>query len=291
VTRAGRALLCGGLLLAAAVPLPVSAGGGAVEARLDPVRVIEASEAAIGRTVGAHALTDTKGRRFTLADYRGRPLVISLVYSSCSSVCPTTTQHLLDAVTEARRSLGADRFSMLTVGFDARNDTPRRMATFAEQQGIPLATWRVASGEDSALSALLRDLGFTALAGAGGFEHITQTTIVDADGRIYRHVYGDDFPLQVFVEPLKELVFGITTAFTPSGLIDRLRFLCTVYDPSQGRYRTDYAIAFGIGIGGTSLVIFGLILARAIVRNRRLLAARAARPVVLPPRRPARTAS
>ncbi len=263
--------------LAATLAL-LSAPGAATEARLDPRRALAQSEAALGGTLGDYRLTDTQGRRFSLADYRGRPLVISLIYTSCSAVCPTTTQHLLNAVAEARRSLGDDRFAMLTVGFDARNDTPQRMATFARQQGIPAATWRVASGDEATLAALMRDLGFSYAAAAGGFDHVTQTSIIDAEGRVHRHVYGDDFPLPVFVEPLKEAVFGTTTrAFTMPALVDRLRFLCTVYDPSQGRYRTSYAIALGIGIGGLSLLITGIIFGRAWVRNRRLRAALAGR--------------
>jgi protein SCO1/2 len=265
--------------LAAALAWMAAPGAApASEARLDPRHALARSEAALGGTLGDHRLTDTQGRRFALADYRGRPLVISLIYTSCSTVCPTTTQHLLNAVTEARRSLGDDRFAMLTIGFDARNDTPQRMATFARQQGIPTATWRVASGDETTLAALLRDLGFSYAAAAGGFDHVTQTSIIDAEGRVHRHVYGDDFPLPVFVEPLKETVFGTATrALTMPALVDRLRFLCTVYDPSQGRYRTSYAIALGIGIGGLSLLIAGILFGRAWVRNRRLLAALAGR--------------
>jgi protein SCO1/2 len=181
-------------------------------------------------------------------------------------------------VAEARRSIGAERFAMLTVGFDARNDTPQRMAAFARQQGIPLATWRVASGDAETLAALMRDLGFSYRNAAGGFDHVTQTSIIDTEGRVHRHVYGDDFPLPVFIEPLKETVFGTTTrALSTEALIDRLRFLCTVYDPSQGRYRTSYAIALGIGIGGLSLVIAGTLFARAWRRNRRLQALAAGR--------------
>lgn len=259
--------LISGLALAASIAAPALAA----DAPLDPQRALAQSEAALGTLVGAHRLTDSQGQSFSLSDYRGRPLVISLIYTSCSTVCPTTTQHLLDAVAEARRSVGADRFAVLTVGFDARNDTPQRMAVFARQHSIPLATWRAASGDATTLAALMRDLGFSYQTAAGGFDHVTQTSIIDAEGRVHRNVYGDDFPLPVFIEPLKETVFGTATrALTVPALIDRLRFLCTVYDPSQGRYRTSYAIALGIGIGGLSLIIAGIIFGRAWTRNRRL---------------------
>jgi protein SCO1/2 len=53
------------------------------------------------------------------------------------------------------------------------------------------------------------------------------------------------------------------------GLADRLRFLCTVYDPKTGRYRTDYAIYIGVGTGGLSLVLMACVIVRTWRSNRR----------------------
>jgi protein SCO1/2 len=244
--------------------------------RLDTAAALEKSEAAIGRTLGGHILASADGLPLKLDVFRGKPLVVSLVYTACMAICPATTQQLKSAVARARKAVGDDEFHVLTVGFDARNDTPRRMAAFAIDQDVAGdPRWRVASGEPATLDALLADVGFSYSAAAGGFEHVVQTTIVDAEGRVYRQVYGDDFPIQIFIEPLKELVFGVTTrSFSPGALADRLRFLCTVYDPATGRYRTDYAIYIGIFTGGLSLVIMAVIIARMWLGNRRLQQAR-----------------
>jgi protein SCO1/2 len=234
----------------------------AAATRLDAAQAIARSEQAVGRSVGAYSLIDAKGAPLALASYRGKPLVVSLVYSTCSSVCPTSTQHLIAVVAEASRVIGADRFEVLTVGFDARHDTPARLSQFAAAQGIPLSNWRLASGDDATLQALLRDLGFSYAAVAGGFDHIAQTTIIDAEGRIYRQVYGDDFPLQVFIEPLKDVVYGRSASFSPAGLLDRLKYICTTYDPGGGRYRIDYGLVFGSVIAALSLGVFGALLWR-----------------------------
>jgi protein SCO1/2 len=242
----------------------VLVAGPAAAARIDEASAVERSEAAIGRIVSDHVLIGSDGRALRLAELRGRPLVVSLVYTSCSSICPTATQTLRSAVERARLAVGADSFDVLTVGFDASADTPGRLSAFAREQGIDGdPRWRLASGEPSVLARLLDEVGFSYSAVAGGFEHVAQTTILDGDGRVYRQVYGDAFPIQVFVEPLKELVFGTSVrALSLPGLADRIRFLCTVYDPATGRYRTDFAIAFGIGIGGLSLAIMGVIVTR-----------------------------
>jgi len=221
-------------------------------------QAITQSQAAIGNLVKEYKLNDSDGRRFSLADYRGKPLVISLVYTSCATVCPIMTQTLHDAVTQAGNVIGADRFNILTIGFDATKDTPRRMALYASDQNIDLPNWRFASGNRQTILSLLDDLGFSYASVAGGFDHIAQTTIIDVDGRVYRHVYGDDFPVQVFVEPLKDTVFGLKRDITVSGLIDRFRFFCTSFDPNLGRYTTNYLEAFaGMAVGALSFILIG----------------------------------
>jgi protein SCO1/2 len=250
--------------LAAAIALSWLALGSTAVAdkRLDPKQALARSEGAIGRVLGAYTLTRTDGAPISLATLRDKPLVVSLVYSACSSVCPVTTQRLIDAVNEANRAFGADRFEVLTIGFDARNDTPRRMAQFATLQGITAPNWRVASADPATISAVLRDLGFSYVTVAGGFDHVTQTTVVDRGGRVFRHVYGDDFPMRMLMEPLRELVSGQSAPLTVGGIIDRIKFICTTFDPGAGRYKIDYGLIFGSSIGALSLLIFFLLIVR-----------------------------
>jgi len=237
---------------------------------LDPDRSLEVSQQAIGRTVGNHRLIASTGETVVLNDLRGKALVISLVYTSCTHVCPMITQRLRKSVEEARRMMGPDRFTVVTVGFDARNDTPMRMAAYARAQGVDLPNWKFFSGDNATISALAKDLGFTYVASGGGYLHISQITIVDRDGRIYRQVYGDDFPIQVFMEPLKEAVYGTVGTFLRlDGLIDRVRFLCTVYDPNQGRYRISYSIAMAFLTGIISLGATAVVISRAWLNSRR----------------------
>jgi protein SCO1/2 len=243
-----------GLLLAGLWPLAP-----AMAARIDATEALQKSEAAIGGATGDHRLLSADGQPLHLSELRGRPLIVSLIYTSCSTVCPAGTETLKAAVAEARRMLGDEAFAVLTLGFDARNDTPGRMAAFAidhDIAGDPL--WHVASASPAVLQSLLAEVGFSYDGAAGGFEHVVQTTILDKTGRVYRQVYGDAYPVQVLMEPLKQLVFGLTTRdFTPAALLDRLQFLCTVFDPKTGRYKTDYTIFFEIGIGGLVLALLG----------------------------------
>lgn len=260
------------LVLSLLLAVPASAQG----ARIDAETAFARSQAAIGNQTGPHLVVDHRGREFSLADLRGRPLVVSLIFTSCATVCPVTTQHLRDAVLTARKTFGEDSFAVLTFGFDAAGDRPAQLAAFAGAQrltGIP--GWTLASADEATIAALLDDVGFSFATVAGGFDHVTQTTILDADGRVFRQIYGDDFPLPMLVEPLKALIFGTSTqSMAPADLWDRLRFLCTIYDPAAGAYRFDYGILFGITFGGLSLLAMAAVILKLWLERQRALRAR-----------------
>jgi protein SCO1/2 len=228
----------------------------AVARELDPGEALRTSQAAIGRTLGGYEFTTAAGGTLRLEELRGRPVVLSLIYTSCYQVCSGLTLHLRDTVQVARDALGADRFAVVTVGFDAASDTPSRMRLYARERGAEMPGWHFASADATVIERLARDTGFTFFASPKGFDHITQTTIVDATGRIVLQVYGEDFAPPLVVEPLKKLVWGGKfERGTLEGLVDRVRLLCTIYDPTSGRYRFDYSLIVNILAGGLALGI------------------------------------
>jgi protein SCO1/2 len=230
-------------------------GTGAAQPVLDREQVLRASEAAVGREIAAdYRFTDTAGRPVALGELRGSPVVVSLIYTSCYHTCPMVTEYLAEVVRMARKVLGDDGFHVLTIGFDTANDHPVRMRQFAQERGIDDPNWQFLSADATTIAGLTRDLGFSYVASVKGFDHMTQATVLDRDGRVYRQVYGDRFPPPVLVEPLKELVFQTPPqAGLISSLANDVRLFCTVFDPSTGRYRFDYSIFVEIFVAATCL--------------------------------------
>jgi len=231
------------------------------------------SQGAIGNRIGDFAFTAGDGRRVRLADFRGKPLVISLIYTSCYHICPTTTQHLAKGVRIARAALGPDSFSVLTIGFDTANDTPAAMQHFAREQGVKLPQWEFLSADPMTMESVTRELGFISYRAPNGFDHLIQATIIDAQGKIYRQVYGMKFEIPLLVEPLKELIFGAPAGPSLlSSVSNRIKLFCTVYDPASGEYRIDYSLFVEIIIGLSSIGVVSFFLIREWRRNRRRLA-------------------
>jgi len=223
-------------------------------AALDLDVAMKQSRAAIGRTAGAYVFTDTEGQRVQLSDLRGKPLLVSFVYTGCGQVCPTTTRFLDNAVQQALRALGADAFNVATIGFNLPFDNAAAMRQFAKHQGIDRAQWRFLSPDAGSVDRLTADFGFTYAAGTGGFDHVTQLSVVDARGRIVQQIYGESFDPGLLVSAIRGAVAGTPLpAQDLSDLIARVRILCTVYDPVSGRYRLDYGVFIEIFAGLTVL--------------------------------------
>ena len=74
------------------------------------------------------SLTDHNGQPRTLADFKGKAVVLFFGFTQCPDVCPTT----MTEVAEAKRLLGADgeRLQGLFVSIDPERDTPEIMKQY-----------------------------------------------------------------------------------------------------------------------------------------------------------------
>ncbi len=236
----------------------------------DLERALQVSQAAIGRPLGDYLLQDRLHRPVRIADYRGKPLVISFVYTSCFEVCPTGTQFLARAVRAARAALGDSSFSVLTVGFNQPFDAPDAMAAFARQNGISDAGWEFVGADNQIVQALATDIGFTYYRTPRGFDHLTQVSIVDSEGAVFTQIYGDTFELPMLVGPLKDLLSGTAVRRGGfDGLWGKVKLFCTVYDPATGQYRFSYTIFVELFAGLTFLGALGFVYIRERRRSQR----------------------
>lgn len=234
----------------------------------DQVAALRKAGSAIGNDVSDVVLSGPGGKAAPLRQFAGKPLIIAMVYTGCTDVCPTLIDSLQAAVDTARESLGADSFNVITVGFDTRHDTPERMASLARQHGVRLDNWRFLAGDVDNITRLAEATGFSFTPSAGGFEHSGLVSIVDGDGKVYSQVFGATFEPPVIVEPLKDAILGAPgPILSLDGVIDRVRFYCTVYNPNTGRYYFNYSLFIGIAIGLACLATIAGWLTREFLRS------------------------
>jgi protein SCO1/2 len=218
---------------------------------LDESEALRAAEAAIGRTLPDTELLDRRGRPVRLSDYRGKPLLVSFIYTGCFQVCPAQTRALYEAVQGLDRMLGEHQFNVVSIGFNQPFDSPEAMRSFARQHRIDYRNWEFLSPPRQSVEALTRAFGFSYVATPAGFDHVLGVTVVDAGGRIHAQVYGDRLRADQLGAPLRELLLKTPPVATSTlaAVVERVRILCTVYDPETGEYRYDIKLILEI-IGG-----------------------------------------
>ena len=283
LVQAWRGLLCAALLA-------VSAGGALADltpgtpgaaARqpgevpsLDEREALRLTQAAVGRSVPDFELRDRRGQAVRLSSYRGKPLLVSFVYTGCFQICPTQTRALYEAVKGLDRMLGERQFNVVSIGFNQPFDSPEAMRSFAAQHRIEHRNWEFLSPSREQVDALTRAFGFSWVATPAGFDHLLGVTVVDANGRIHAQVLGDRLRADRLGEPLRQLLLDQPppTPSTLEAVVERVRILCTVYDPETGEYRYDYKLILEI-IGGAlfffSVLVYLLLEWRRQRRERR----------------------
>lgn len=225
-------------------------------AAFDPAVALRASQAAVGKALPDFTLLDREGRPVRLSHYRGKPLLVSFIYTGCFQVCPATTRVLLDAVKQMQARFGANQFNVISIGFNQPADSPQALKSFAIQNGINYPNWEFLSPHISIVNSLTDNFGFTQVATAAGFDHLLQLTLVDAQGKIYRQIYGDNLSGDILGEPLRQLLSNtpVAESVNLSSIIDKVRILCTVYDPVSGEYRIKDGLILEIAGGLTFLL-------------------------------------
>jgi protein SCO1/2 len=82
-------------------------------------RLTDVTGAAIGKELN---LLDHNGKPRTLADFRGKVVVVFFGFAQCPDVCPTTLAELANVAKELGKD--ADRMQVLFVTVDPERDTP-----------------------------------------------------------------------------------------------------------------------------------------------------------------------
>jgi protein SCO1/2 len=258
IVRAAAVAAVLGLLAAFLPRVYAEEGAAAGGSPLDERKALAFSQSVVGKAVRDYTLIDRDGQPLRLSRYRGKPLLVSFVYTGCFHICPTTTKFLAKAVSAATDALGEDSFNVVSIGFNLPFDTPSAMRTFAKQQGVTAKNWEFLSPDPATLEDLTRDFGFLYYVTPKGYDHLIQVTLLDQQGRVYRQIYGDSFELPMLVVPMKDLVTGTPTPFDNlAAFAERVRILCTVYDPASGRYRVNYALVIELLVGA-SIIFFGV---------------------------------
>jgi protein SCO1/2 len=130
-------------------------------------------------------LADAAGRPHSLADYRGKVVLLFFGYTQCPDVCPTTMADLKSVM----QTLGpdADRTQVLFVTLDPARDTPALLAQYVPSFDARFVGLR---GDDEATARTAKDFKvfFQKVPTSSGdgytLDHTAGTYVFGPDGRL-----------------------------------------------------------------------------------------------------------
>jgi protein SCO1 len=172
--RVAVALLIVGVLALGAIVLAASGGG---DDGNEPVAAGNTFAGAVmpeGVRAPDFELRNQEGERVSMRSLRGRPVIVTFLYTNCEETCPIQAQTVRGALDELGHDVPA-----LAIAVDPPNDTPRSARKFLAEQR---ATGRLdfVLGSRAQLRPLWR--GFAIQPQSVKTEHQARFTLVDARG-------------------------------------------------------------------------------------------------------------
>lgn len=141
-------------------------------------------------------LPDADGRRRTLAEFKGKLVVVFFGYVQCPDVCPTTLLELA----QAREALGADgaRVQGVFVTVDPERDTPEIVKAYAAAFGADFIGLRGTPEETRAVAKHFKVFYNKvpgSSAGSYSVDHTAGSYVFDTQGRVRLFTrYGSGAP-------------------------------------------------------------------------------------------------
>jgi protein SCO1/2 len=131
------------------------------------------------------ALTDHTGKARTLADFRGKAVVLFFGFTHCPDVCPTT----LADMAQVKRKLGplGERVQVLFVTVDPERDTQDKLARYVPAFDPSFLGLR---GDPEATRAVAKEFKIYfekrpgATPGEYSVDHSAQSYVIDPQGRL-----------------------------------------------------------------------------------------------------------
>ena len=205
---------------------------------------------------------DETGRTVKLGEYfKGKPVVLSLVYYDCPQLCNLVLNGLMNVLKTLPMQPGKD-FEAVTVSFDPKEKpelASQKRDTYLQKLANPDANngWHFLTGEEEAIKLLTRSVGFRFVWDpfSKQYAHSSALIVITPEGKVSRYFYGFEFPP-------RDVRFGLLDASGGKigSLADQIILYCYQYDPTRGTYNLVLMRLMRIFGGVTIVTLIALIL-------------------------------
>lgn len=157
-----------------------------------------------GDTMPFFDLTNERGEKIGLESFRGRPFVLTFLFTRCPmpNFCPRMSKNFAELQQAIRRGTGAvAETRLLSITIDPQFDTPRILAEYGKSEEADPAIWTFATGGPSQIDALTQAFAVYRAQEGGTISHGLTTALIDRNGTIAKLWRGNGWtPAEVLRE-------------------------------------------------------------------------------------------
>jgi protein SCO1/2 len=139
-------------------------------------------------------LVDSAGKPFDLSELKGKVVVVSFIYTTCSGVCPATTQTMVGvrrALEEAK--LWGSSVEFVSITLDPRRDSADALRQYAKVFRADELAWHFLTGPPGEVESVIRAWGmWVRTLPSGTLDHPSRVFLLDPRGR-QREIYNLEF--------------------------------------------------------------------------------------------------
>jgi protein SCO1/2 len=162
------------------------------------------------------ALVNQNGKRVALCDFRGKAIVMTFLYTSCTDVCPLLV-HTAVTVDSKLTAEERKRVRFVAVTVDPVRDTPAKLKAFMKSRGLDESRWQLLTGDVAGVTRAIADYGVLVRpAPRGDFVHNSVFIVIDAAGVERTEFHGVATPPSAIVEAVR-MVLREPLATRPGG--------------------------------------------------------------------------
>jgi protein SCO1/2 len=181
---------------------------------------------------------DETGRLVRLGEYfRGKPVVLALVYYECPGLCDLILNGLAHSMEQISLNVGSD-YEVVAVSFNPKETwqlATAKKANYVERYKRSGAKegWHFLTGDEASIKSLTDTVGFHYKYDpiSKQFAHASGIFVITPEGKIARYFYGIEYKPRDFRLGLVE-----ASANKIGSATDQMLLFCYHYDPTTGKY-------------------------------------------------------
>lgn len=155
-----------------------------------------------GKTAPDFRLTDQFGKAVALSDFKGKPVILTFLYTHCPDECPLTAEKL--HTTMLKLGSNAQKVAVLAVSTDPKGDTIASALNFSNVHSMT-SYWHYLVGTQQVLTTVWSNYSVYAQAYQQSVNHSLATYIIDSQG-LERVLLDNTFTPDQMVANMQQLL-------------------------------------------------------------------------------------